>query len=202
MHRTGCRFPTLGFLTGGTGQSDLGIPPQEYETFAYDSALLEAGIENFNVVPYTSVLPAALYGNIYDVNEVRSSFHHGAVLEVIMAGVGATQDFAAIATGLGLVWAQTQNGKFVGGFAAEYVERFTSQIDDSIARSTSQMWLRRSLEHELRIRNLRPYTGPDDDRPHMEFFHNYVNLQQRFGYCLTALGFLEFKWLDPVPGPT
>ena len=53
----GVRYPTFAFITSGSGQSDDGIPPQPFETFCYDSALLEARIENFNIVPYTSVLP-------------------------------------------------------------------------------------------------------------------------------------------------
>jgi arginine decarboxylase len=198
-NQTGCRVPTLGFLTGGTGQSDLGIPPQEYETFAYDSALLYAGIENFNVMPYTSVLPKELYGNIYPVSQVEDQFHHGAVLEVIMAGTGANNvETAALVTGLGLVWAQTATGDFVGGFAAEYVQKFQSQIDDSIAQSNSEMWLRKSLEHELRIRNLLPHKGPAGEENPFAFYHNYLNLSQRFGYCLTALGFLNFDYLPAV----
>ena len=56
----GVRYPTLAFITSGGGQSNEGIPPQAYETFCYDSALLEAKIENFNIVPYTSVLPKDL----------------------------------------------------------------------------------------------------------------------------------------------
>ena len=60
----GVRYPTFAFQTGGVGQADEGIPPQPFETFCYDSALLQAKIENFNVVPYTSVLPKELYGNI------------------------------------------------------------------------------------------------------------------------------------------
>lgn len=64
MKTKGTRYPTLGFISGGAGESNDGIPPQPYETFAYDSAPLEAKIENFNVVPYTSVLPPDLYGNL------------------------------------------------------------------------------------------------------------------------------------------
>ena len=33
----GVRFPTLAFITGGTGQANEGIPPQPFETFCYDS---------------------------------------------------------------------------------------------------------------------------------------------------------------------
>ena len=83
----GVRFPTMAFITGGAGQADDGIPPQPFETFCYDSALLEARIENFNVVPYTSVLPKEMYGNIVPINDdIVKQFKHGAVLEVIMAG--------------------------------------------------------------------------------------------------------------------
>ena len=89
----GVRFPTMAFITGGAGQADDGIPPQPFETFCYDSALLEARIENFNVVPYTSVLPKEMYGNIVPINDdIVKQFKHGAVLEVIMAGHGASRD--------------------------------------------------------------------------------------------------------------
>ena len=85
----GTRYPILAFHTGGAGQADDGIPPQPFETFCYDSALLQAKIQDFNVIPYTSVLPPELYGNIVPVEQVEKSFKHGAVLEVIMAGNGA-----------------------------------------------------------------------------------------------------------------
>ena len=52
---------------------------------------MEAKIENFNVIPYTSVLPKELFGKIYPVDKVTKFFKHGAVLEVIIAGNGARQ---------------------------------------------------------------------------------------------------------------
>ena len=83
----GVRYPTFAFITGGVGQADEGIPPQPFETFCYDSALMQAKIENFNVVPYTSVLPKELFGKIVPLNDqIVKQFKHGAVLEVIMAG--------------------------------------------------------------------------------------------------------------------
>ena len=114
---TGVRYPTLAFITGGAGQSNDGIPPQPFETFCYDSALLEAKIENFNIVPYTSVLPKELYGNIVDVNKVSNRFKHGAVLEVIMAGNGANKDeHKAIATGVGICWGKDKKGELIGSW--------------------------------------------------------------------------------------
>jgi hypothetical protein len=47
----GCRIPKDYFWVIGWGESDVGI-----ETGSYDAALTMAGIENFNVMLYTSVL--------------------------------------------------------------------------------------------------------------------------------------------------
>ena len=44
----GVRYPTFAFITGGVGQADEGIPPQPFETFCYDSALMQAKIENWD----------------------------------------------------------------------------------------------------------------------------------------------------------
>ena len=182
----GTRYPTLAFHTGGAGQAEDGIPPQPFETFCYDSALAEAKIQDFNVIPYTSVLPPELFGNIVPVDRVVNHFKHGAVLEVIMAGNGARrEEHKAIATGVGIVWGQ-KNGKFVGGWAAEYVEYFDTYIDDDIAKAHAEMWLTKSLNHELELRGMKQHSD-------FQFFHNFVNIEQAFGYSLTALGFLNFE---------
>lgn len=188
----GTRFPTLAFISGGAGQANDGIPPQPFETFCYDSALLQAKIENFNVVPYTSVLPKELFGNIVPVDQVASTFKHGAVLEVIMAGNGARiEEHKAIATGIGICWGKDRKGNFIGGWAAEYVEYFDTHIDDDIAKGHAEMWLRKSLNHELEIR---------DVEKHSEFqiWHNFINITQPFAYCLTVMGFLNFQNAAPA----
>ena len=159
MTTFGTRYPTLAFISGGTGQADDGIPPQPFETFCYDSALMEARIENFNVVPYTSVLPKQLFGNILPVDEVAPSFTHGAVLEVIMAGNGARiEDHRAIATGLGVCWGKDKKGRLIGGWAAEYVEYLPTWIDDDIAKGHAEMWLNKSLKHELSLRGVEKHS--------------------------------------------
>jgi hypothetical protein len=48
----GCRIPKEYFWLIGWGESDVGI-----ETGSYDAALHMSGIENYNVLLYTSVLP-------------------------------------------------------------------------------------------------------------------------------------------------
>ena len=188
----GTRYPTLAFHTGGVGLADDGIPPQPFETFCYDSALTQAKIQDFNVVPYTSVLPPELYNNIVPVDKVSKFFKHGAVLEVIIAGNGACiNEHRAIATGVGICWGKDKNGKLIGGWAAEYVEYFPTYIDDEIAKGHAEMWLNKSLNHELELRGVEKHSE-------FQLFHNYINITQQFAYCLTALGFLNFETADPV----
>ena len=188
----GTRYPTLAFQTGGCGQANDGIPPQPFETFCYDSALMMAKIQDFNVVPYTSVLPPELFGNIVSVDKVQKYFKHGAVLETIIAGNGARiEDHKAIATGVGVCWGKDKQGKLIGGWAAEYVEYFDTHIDDDIAKGHAEMWLNKSLNHELEIRGVEKHSE-------FQIFHNYINITQPFAYCLTCLGFLNFEYADPV----
>lgn len=193
MTTQGVRYPTFAFITGGAGQANEGIPPQPFETFCYDSALMQARIENFNIIPYTSVLPKELFGKIVPINDkIVSQFKHGAVLEVIMAANGASRDdHKAIATGLGVCWGKDKNGELIGGWAAEYVEYFDTHIDDEIAKGHSEMWLRKSLRHELELRGVKQHSE-------FQMWHNYVNITEQFGYCLTAMGFLNFEHADPA----
>ncbi len=192
MQYFGPRIPTLGFVTGGAGESDEGIPPQPYETFAYDNALRQAKIEDFNIMLYTSVLPPELYGKIVEVDDVTDQFYHGAVLETIMAGCGTDlTEYKSIATGIGIIWVQDNEEKLVGGYAAEYIQLFDAPIDDAIAEVSARMWLDKSLDHELKIRNVQHHGKK-------EYWHNHLNLTKHYGYCLTAIGFLNFRHAPPV----
>ncbi len=188
----GTRYPTLAFITGGAGEASEGLPPQPYETFCYDSALMQAKIQDFNVIPYTSVLPKALFGRIVPVERVAHAFHHGAVLETIIAGAGAQRsDHRAIATGLGICWGQDASGALIGGWAAEYVEYFAEPIDGATADAQARRWLTKSLDHELQLRGVTQHSA-------YQFWCNNLNLTQPFGYCLTAMGFLNFEYAEPV----
>ena len=134
-----------------------------------------------------------MYGNIVPINDdIVKQFEHGAVLEVIMAGHGASRDqHKAIATGLGVCWGKDKNGELIGGWAAEYVEYFDTFIDDEIARGHAEMWLNKSLQHELDIRGVEKHSD-------FQLWHNYINITQQFGYSLTALGFLNFEHAEPA----
>ena len=186
----GTRIPTAYVVTTGTGQSDEGIPPDPYETFSYDLALQEAGIENFNVMYYTSVLPPESYE--VPLEKVKDQFHHGAALETIMAKAGGVKGDTVVA-GIGRVWALDAEGKQIGGFAAEYIRIYGGQtIPPEQAEEAAVKQLTKSLNHELKIRGL-TQTGE------MKFSVACLNIEKKYGIALAALGFLNHVYPDPVP---
>ena len=186
----GCRIPTAYFATGGTGQSDDGIPPDPYETFSYDLALQAAGIENFNVVYYTSVLPPESYE--VPIDTAKPYFKHGAVLETIMAKAGSVQN-DTVAAGVGRVWAVDAKGNYVGGFAAEYERIYSKQkVSPDQAKKDAVNQLTKSLQHELSIRGLK-------QKGEMKFTVTSLYIEKKYGMSLAALGFINFIYPDPAP---
>lgn len=179
----GPRIPTDYFVTKGTGESDEGIPPDPYETFSYDIALRQAGIEDFNVVPYTSVLPPE--ARPLQIDDLKSSFHHGAVLETIIAKEGGTRN-QTVCAGIGRVWASEPNGKYVGGYAAEYEYTHHSPVRVAVGEQAAREQLTRSLDHELSIRGLRQSGGDK------QFTVACLPIHKKYGMALAAIGFVKF----------
>lgn len=216
---SGVRYPTQGFKTMGVGVTSQGYPPHPYETFSYDLALYEAQISDFNVVPYTSVLPIDM--EFISVSEAQAgpSWVHGGVLEVIMAGVGfeyldqgstghvgirrhgrnyvVDTDGPVMAGGsmLGIVTGvKDQSGNVVGGYVAEYVGIYSSYIGPDSASSDGQKQLGESIDHELSIRGYDTSSGTRS-------FTNiaYVEIHpdeegQKYAYTLSAIGFTRFSY--------
>lgn len=207
---TGARYPTVGFQTGGVGRSALGHPPHPYETFAYDVALFAAGIQDFNIVAYSSVLPKDLA--IISKEDAQPHFYHGAVLEVIMAGVGATYSegpgkrnvgirrhgqhyvidsagpVMAIAACVGqLTDVKDQVGNTVGGYMAEYVGIFEAPIGQMAAAQQATQQIEESFNHMLALRNY-----AEVNRKIYETTYIEVTEDEPHGYALSAMGFLTF----------
>jgi arginine decarboxylase len=106
----GRRIPNEYFWVIGWGESDVGI-----ETGSYDTALTMAGVENFNVMLYSSVLPpeATELPRLPDI-------HHGSVLEGIIAVQHTNLPGTRITAGLLLAKVFGKSGAYLGGFACEY----------------------------------------------------------------------------------
>jgi arginine decarboxylase len=131
----GCRIPREYFWVIGWGESDVGL-----ETGSYDAALHMAGIENYNVMLYTSVLPpeAVELPHLPDI-------HHGSVLEGIIAVQHTGKPGTRITAGVLLAKVhRTKDNSFLGGFACEYAGNGSvEEAEANLQEAMKQLFARR-----------------------------------------------------------
>ena len=174
----GCRIPKEYFWAIGWGESDVGI-----ETGSYDAALHMAGIENYNVMLYTSVLPpeALELPHLPDI-------HHGSVLEGIMAVQHTDKPGTRITAGLLLAKVyRNAGGSYLGGFACEYagngsVEEAEANLRDAMQQLFARRYKTKLYKLEMEKLVVRTYTP-----------------EKSFGTILVGIGFATY--LVPILDP-
>jgi arginine decarboxylase len=167
----GCRIPKQYFWTIGWGESDVGI-----ETGSYDAALHMAGIENYNVMLYTSVLPpeAIELSHLPDI-------HHGSVLEGIIAIHHTDKPGTRITAGVLLAKVfRNLDGGYLGGFACEYAGNGSpEEAEANLQQAMQQLFARRyktkSYKLEFGKSVVRSYTP-----------------EKKFGTILVGIGFSSY----------
>jgi len=174
----GCRIPKEYFWVIGWGESDVGI-----ETGSYDAALHMAGIENYNVLLYTSVLPPETVElpHLPDI-------HHGSVLEGIIAVQHTDKPGIRITAGLLMARVyRNSDGSYLGGFACEYAGNGSvEEAEANLRQAMHQLFARR---YEARFYKL-------------EFGKTVIRTYtpgKSFGTILVGIGFASY--LVPVLKP-
>jgi arginine decarboxylase len=164
----GCRIPREYFWVIGWGESDVGL-----ETGSYDAALHMAGIENYNVMLYTSVLPpeAVELPHLPDI-------HHGSVLEGIIAVQHTEKPGTRITAGVLLAKVyRTKDNSFLGGFACEYAGNGSvEEAEANLQEAMRQLFARRYKPELYKL----------------EFCKMVVRTftpQKKFGTVLVGIGF-------------
>jgi arginine decarboxylase len=106
----GNRIPRHFFITAGCGESDITV-----HAGSYHLALKDAGIESYNHIIYSSILPG-----IAEEVEKPAAYMHGSVMESIMAVANSHRSQRATA-GIILGWLYNrQTGEKHGGIVCEY----------------------------------------------------------------------------------
>lgn len=137
----GNRIPYEYFITTGKGESNAGSEGLPYETGSYDAALNDAGIQNANIIEYTSVIPTE--AKEISVKEGLNRIKWGEVLETIKAQNNGSRN-SNISAAVMVTTVHDPNGKYYGGFACEYSGSGTrKEAEDSLLFSISDMILRR-----------------------------------------------------------
>jgi len=120
--RVGNRIPCTYFLTKGIGESDITV-----HAGSLDDALENAGIENFNILKYTSIMPGIAKRidrpkkDIFEVDHKGApKIVHGSVCETIMAEkTNLIGERATAGLIIGWIYDKKTNRR-VGGLVAEY----------------------------------------------------------------------------------
>jgi arginine decarboxylase len=174
----GNRIPKDYFWAIGWGESDVGI-----ETGSYDAALNMAGIENYNIMLYTSVLPP-------EANELPHlpEIHHGSVLEGIIAIQHTETPGTRITAGVLLAKVFLKKDQsFLGGFACEYAGNGSEEdASTNLKQAMSELFARRY--------------SPDIYR--LEFGKMVIRTftpKKKYGTVLIGIGFASY--LSPVLEP-
>ena len=155
----------------GWGESEVGT-----ETGSYDAALHMAGIENYNVMLYTSVLPpeAVELAHLPDI-------HHGSVLEGIIAVQHTDKPGTRITAGLLMAKVyRNSDGSYLGGFACEYAGNGSvEEAEANLREAMQQLFARRYKTKFYRL----------------EFGKSVVRTytpQKSFGSILVGIGFASY----------
>src|ERR1017187_607343 len=174
----GCRIPKEYFWVIGWGESNVGI-----EIGSYDAALHMAGIENYNVMLYTSVLPP----QTVELSELPD-IHHGSVLEGIIAVQHTDKPGTRITAGLLLAKGdRNSDGSYLGGFACEYagngsLEEAEVNLQEAMQQLFARRYQTRFYKLEIGKSVVRTYTP-----------------EKSFGTILVGIGFASY--LVPILKP-
>ena len=193
----GNRVPYEYFMTKGKGESDAGSEGLPYETGSYDAALFEAGIQNANIIEYTSVMPTE--SKQISKEEGLKRLQWGEVLECIKAqsnGKKGSKISAAVMTTSVI----DPKGKYLGGFAVEYSGSGTKQdAEASLAESVTGIIERRGYGKLKGGGNLIMYKDNITDNgykihPGAIFEYENLDVTKKHGSVFTAICFVSYKF--------
>jgi arginine decarboxylase len=191
----GNRVPFEFFITKGKGESKAGSEGLPYETGSYDAALNNAGIENTNVIEYTSVMPreSKQITKIEGIKRIR----WGEVLECIKAqsnGKKGSKISAAVMT----TTVVDPTGKYLGGFACEYSGSGTrNDAEQSLGESISGMIKRRGYGNILGETTLYADNKTDTGyiiHPGKIFEYEHLDVKEEHGSVLVAICFVSYQY--------
>lgn len=126
----GQRVPRSFFITTGSGESNLTA-----HAGSFHLALLQAGIEMFNIVTYSSILPACAR-----IIQAPKQKVHGAVLECIMARIDVRKNQPGSA-GISFGFLIDKDGRPMGGLVVERtVEGLTTEVEHQCRKSLDELY--------------------------------------------------------------
>ena len=171
VKKVGNLIPESFFVAKGSGDSDL-----EKHAGSYHMALHDAGIADYNIMTYSSVLPGT--ARLVTMDEVDLP-PFGSELKTIMAVSHGYQD-EFVSAGVVYAWMYKDENfdEKVGGLVCEVSGRF--RIEELEARLIRVI-------NDLHQRTYRKYYLGD-----LNFVTEGITIEKRYGTALAALCFVDF----------
>ena len=195
MKKYGNRIPHEYFVVTGKGESSVGSKGLPYETGSYDEALNDAGIQNANIIFYTSVIPPTSKEITREEGIQRMNW--GEVMECIMAETngekGEKISAAVITTSV-----TDPNGNYLGGFACEYSgEESREKAEKSLLYSIEGMIERRG--YGKFANGLKMKTDCKTDRgyiihPGKVFLFEEMIVKEKHGTVFASICFVSYLY--------
>ncbi|MBI5390863.1 pyruvoyl-dependent arginine decarboxylase [Candidatus Woesearchaeota archaeon] len=165
----GCRIPKDFFITQGKGESDIAV-----HAGSYHLALKDAGIECYNIMTYSSILP----GIATEIEKPPLSAH-GAVMETIMATSTAKKGERATASIIHGWLYDKETGEKYGGLVCEQNGNHTPQeIEAQLHMSLNELYTN-GFSEQYDLKDIKIIT------------ESFVP-QKKFGTVLVALCFTNY----------
>ncbi len=139
----GTRIPKDYFVTSGVGECDITV-----HSGSFHLALRDAGIERYNIMTYSSIMP----GIARQIPKPKDLVH-GCVLETIMACASMEKGVRATA-GIIYGWLYSRKTRQrYGGLVCEYNGSLSSEEAGQNLRASLQTLYKNGFEHEYELRD-------------------------------------------------
>ena len=167
----GNRIPRKFFWTSGVGESNITI-----HAGSYHLALKEAGIEKFNIMVYSSILPSIAVESSKPEND---EIVYGSVMETIMA-VSSGESGKRLTAGIIYGWLyDKETGKKYGGLVAEYSgQEAEEDAKKSLMSSLNELY-ENGFSGNYALKDVRMQT------------RSFVP-KKKFGTAIVAIGFKDY----------
>ncbi len=166
----GNRVPKEYFVTRGSGESDIQI-----HAGSYHLALKDAGIECYNVMTYSSILPGI-------AREIKKpgSYAHGAVAETITAAASTTKGKRATAAIIyGWLYDRKTKQRY-GGLVCEYNGDLSEEdAGKSLSASLNELYTN-GFDHKYTLGDIRLMTKS-------------IVPKKKYGTALVAIVFVSYE---------
>lgn len=185
---TGTRIPYQYFLSKGYGESDAGGGSNPWEASSYDAALKMAGVQDFNMIAYSSILPPE--AKMLSRAKALESTRFGSVMEGIYASMNGVKG-DTITAALLVTRIENFKGKKMGSFCAEYMGNASeAEVKKILLRDAQNMAARRGygevkLQWKKKVKGTHYYFTPQ----HLVF--QSLKVRKNYGSVLAGLFFVN-----------